>query len=162
MFLTVALNVLFYQDTDKLQKANLSHTNKNIYMVMVTEQVSACTSTPPEVNVWSMTTTDSHSVTTSQRQLALLIPGSRLNAKNAPGARPLCKRQLLKISRIKQTAKIYQHENFLFLTYPIYSSNMALVSSMCSDQQVSLIQACLLSSLVPRPPPFQFFGLRSI
>ena len=37
----------------------------------------------------------------SQRYLALPIPGSRLNARNTPGARPYCNRQPQKISLIE-------------------------------------------------------------
>ena len=43
----------------------------------------ARTSTPPKVKVQSMTTQASY----SQQYLALLIPGSRQNARNSPGTR---------------------------------------------------------------------------
>ena len=43
----------------------------------------------------------------SQRSLALLVPDSRLNARNSPGARPYCNHQpLKKIRRANETTKI--------------------------------------------------------
>ena len=40
----------------------------------------------------------------SQQSLALLIPSSRLNARNSPGARSYCNHQPLK--KFRETAKI--------------------------------------------------------
>ena len=43
----------------------------------------------------------------SEQSLALLIPGSRLNARNSPSAHPYCNRQpLKKIGGSNETAKI--------------------------------------------------------
>ena len=56
----------------------------------------------------------------SQRSyLALLIPGSRPNARNSPDAPPYCNRLPLKISRIERNSENFLHKNFsceLFLT----------------------------------------------
>ena len=90
----------------------------------------ARTSTLPEVNVRLTTTQDSCSVTTSDiwlsRYLALPIPGSRLNARNAPGARPYCNRQLLKKIHGFNTMKIYYAIHFLRENFLIYG--MTLIS----------------------------------
>ena len=53
----------------------------------------------------------------SQRSLSLLIPGSRLNTKNYPGARPYCNRQPLK--------------NFANQTKPWKFNNMKMFHANC-------------------------------
>ena len=53
------------------------------------EKVCTCKSTPPPRG---KSLIDNY----SQRSLALLIPGSRLNARNSPGAHPYCNHQSLK------------------------------------------------------------------
>ena len=55
----------------------------------------------------------------SQRYLALLLPGSRPNARNSPGACPYCNRCVKKILRIE-----WNHENLLtrkFFTQIIFN-----------------------------------------
>ena len=49
----------------------------------------------PTVNVRSTTTPDNHSVTTSDSWLSWYLVVYRLNARNAPGTRPLCNRQFI-------------------------------------------------------------------
>ena len=69
--------------------------------------------TTPEVNVWSTTIA---SDTWPSRYLALPIPCSRLNARNAPGGRPYCNHQLLKISRIEQNRENLTMQKFFTRT----------------------------------------------
>ena len=48
----------------------------------------------------------------SQRSLALLIPGSRLNSKNSPGACPYCNHQSLKNSWIERNRENLTTQKF--------------------------------------------------
>ena len=68
----------------------------------------------------------------SQRSLALLIPGSRLNARNSPGAHPYCNRQSLK--KCADWTKLRKFSNMkIFLNFNVKISR----STVCCSTSIN-------------------------
>ena len=69
----------------------------NTWINTFTQRCSTCAQVHTSWGKWQIDNYSWQSQPYSQRYLALLIPGSRPNARTAPGAPPYCNRQPLKI-----------------------------------------------------------------